>query len=173
MSLETHIAGSEDRLLDSLHFGGKNSASYITERRQVTFAPSSASSWKPSGVRLCRFNLADMSGWLDGRTVRLFFTLTNLHATSALDPICDSPAGMFRRVRIIANGSSVIEDIEDYGRVSQMFTYLSPIRIVEWATLAKDGVRLRRCQHLATPCLPQISRQIRLGKWAWPFLAGF
>jgi len=126
MSLETHIAGSEDRLLDSLHFGGKNSASYITERRQVTFAPSSASSWKPSGVRLCRFNLADMSGWLDARTVRLFFTLTNLHATSALDPICDSPAGMFRRVRIIANGSSVIEDIEDYGRVSQMFTYLLP-----------------------------------------------
>ena len=105
MSLETHISGAEDRLLDSLHFGGKNSASYVTDRRQVTFAPSSASAWKPSGVRLVRFNLADESGWLDGRTVRLFFTLTNLHPTAALDPICDSPSGMIRRVRIIANGS--------------------------------------------------------------------
>ena len=125
MSLETHISGAEDRLLDSLHFGGKNSASYIIDRRQVTFAPSSASSWKPSGVRLCRFNLADQSGWLDGKTVRLFFTLTNLD-TNALVPTCDSPASMFRRVRIIANGSTVIEDIEDHGRLYEMFSYLLP-----------------------------------------------
>jgi len=33
---------------------------------------------------------------------------------------------MIRRVRIIANGSSVIEDIEDYGRVAQIFTFLLP-----------------------------------------------
>ena len=126
MSLETHISGAEDRLLDSLHFGGKNSASYIIDRRQVTFAPSSASSWKPTGVRLCRFNLADQSGWLDGKTVRLFFTLTNLSGASTLNPSCDSPASMFRRVRIIANGSTVIEDIEDYGRLFEMFSYLLP-----------------------------------------------
>ena len=30
MSLETHIAGNEDRLLDSLTFAGKNTASYVT-----------------------------------------------------------------------------------------------------------------------------------------------
>ncbi len=30
-----------------------------------------------------------------------------------------SPACVFRRVRIIANGSTVLEDIEDYGRVFQ------------------------------------------------------
>ena len=89
MSLETHIAGSEDALLDALHFGGRNSASYITERRQVTFAPSSAASWKPAGTRLMRWNLADQSGWLDGKTVRLFFTLTNLSTTVGLTPTCD------------------------------------------------------------------------------------
>ena len=33
---------------------------------------------------------------------------------------------MFRRVRIIANGSAVIEDIEEYGRVFQMFSELMP-----------------------------------------------
>ena len=126
MSLETHIAGSEDALLDALHFGGRNSASYITERRQVTFAPSSAASWKPSGTRLMRWNLADQSGWLDGKTVRLFFTLTNLSTTVGLTPTCDSVASMFRRVRIIANGSAVIEDIEENGRLVEMFSYLLP-----------------------------------------------
>ena len=92
--------------------------------RSVTFPPSSASSWKPSGVRLCRFNLADQQGWLDGSTLRLAFTLTNLSPTSVLAPVVDSPASMFRRLRIIANGSAVIEDIEEYGRVFQLMSEL-------------------------------------------------
>jgi hypothetical protein len=33
---------------------------------------------------------------------------------------------MFRRLRIIANGSAVVEDIEQYGRVFQMFSMLLP-----------------------------------------------
>ncbi len=114
MSLETHIAGSEDRLVDGLHFGGRNAASYITERRSCTFHPSSASAFKPSGVRLTRFNLADHSGWLDGQTLRLVMTLQNLSTTVAMTPAVASPASMFRRVRIIANGSAVIEDVEEY-----------------------------------------------------------
>ena len=51
MSLETHIAGSEDRLIDGLHFAGRNTASYIVSRKDATFHPSSASNFKPSGVR--------------------------------------------------------------------------------------------------------------------------
>jgi hypothetical protein len=47
MSLETHIAGAEDKLLDSLHFAGKTSASYVTERRSVSFAPQAASNFTP------------------------------------------------------------------------------------------------------------------------------
>ena len=144
MSLETHIAGSEDRLIDGLHFGSRNTASYITARHDTTFSPSSASSWKPSGVRLMRWNLADQSGWLDAGTVRVAFTLNNLHATAALTPIAVSPACMFRRVRIIANGSAVIEDIEEYGRVFQMFSELMPAQrrfnaIAETWGSASDG----------------------------------
>ncbi len=98
MSLETHIAGSEDRLIDGLHFAGRNTASYITARRATTFSPSSAAAHSPVGVRLIRFNLADHSGWLDGGTVRLIFTLTNL-STTTLDPIAVSPACMFRKTQ--------------------------------------------------------------------------
>jgi len=126
MSLETHIAGSEDRLLDSLHIGSRNSASYITARRAVTFHPSSAASWKPQGVRLLRFNLADQSGWLDGSTLRLAFTITNTREEGALTPVVDSPASMLRRVRIVANGGAVVEDVEEYGRTYQMFSEMLP-----------------------------------------------
>ena len=125
MSLETHIAGSEDRLLDSLHFAGRNSASYITARRASTFAPSSAASWPARG--LIRFNLADHAGWLDGGTLRLIFTLTNNHVSAGLDLIGNASAGvMIRRLRIIANGSAVIEDVSDYNRVFQLFSELLP-----------------------------------------------
>ena len=123
MSLETHIAGAEDKLLDSLHFAGKTSASYVTERRSVSFAPQAASNFTPNGVRLMRFNLADQNGWLEGNTLRLVFTLHNATA-NPLVPICDSPASMFRRMRVIGNGSAMIEDIEEYGRVHEMFSML-------------------------------------------------
>jgi len=111
MSLETHIAGAEDKLIDSLHFAGRNNASYVTERRNVSFAPQAASDYKPGGVRLMRFNLADQQGRLVVDSLRLVFTLNNDDA-NALEPIVDSPASMFRRMRIIANGSAMIEDVE-------------------------------------------------------------
>ena len=88
MSLETHIAGAEDKLLDSLHFAGKTSASYVTERRSVSFAPQAASNFTPQGVRLMRFNLADQNGWLVGDTVRLVMTIHNAKATN-LVPVVD------------------------------------------------------------------------------------
>ena len=121
MSLETHIAGSEDRLLDSLTFAGKNTASYVTERRSCTFAPQSGGNFSPAGIRLMRFNLADQQGWLDAGTLRLAFTLMNKSTTADMKPIVENLAGMFRRLRVIANGSCEIENIEQYGRVNQMF----------------------------------------------------
>ena len=125
MSLETHI-GSEDRLADGLHFAGRNTASYITARRATTFSPSSAAAWAPNGVRLVRFSLADHAGRLDGGTLRLCFTLSNLTLGASLDPIAVSPACMFRRVRLIANGSAVLEDIDNYGRTYQLMSELLP-----------------------------------------------
>ena len=68
MSLETHTTGSEDRLLDSLTFAGKSTASYVTERRSCTFAPQSGGNFSAAGIRLMRFNLADQQGgWTPGR----------------------------------------------------------------------------------------------------------
>ncbi len=124
MSLETHIASATDRLIDGLHFGGRNTASYVVSRQATTFSPSSAAAWSPSGVRLVRFNLADHSGWLDGTSVRLCMQLTNLSSSATLDPIAVSPACMFRRVRIIG-ASAVLEDIDVYNRTFQLMSEMS------------------------------------------------
>jgi hypothetical protein len=83
MSLETHIAGAEDKLIDGLSFSGRNTASYVTERRSCSFQPQSGGLFSPNGIRLMRFNLADQTGWLQGDTVRLVMTITN-HSANAL-----------------------------------------------------------------------------------------
>ena len=125
MSLETHISGSEDSLIDGLTFAGRNTASYVTERRSCSFQPQSGGLFSPNGVRLMRFNLADQSGWLVGDTVRLVFQIQN-NTANALHPVTDSANGLIRRLRLIANGSAIIEDIEEYSRGSQMFSELLP-----------------------------------------------
>jgi hypothetical protein len=71
-----------------------------------------------------RCNLADQNGWLKGNTLRLVMTIHNSHAQNPLEPICDTPASMFRRVCVIGNGSAMIEDIEEYGRVHEIFSLL-------------------------------------------------
>jgi len=127
MSLETHIAGVDDALVSPLHFSGSpNTASYVTERRNCSFAPQSGGVFGPGGVRLLRFNLADQSGFLDGSTLRLAFELKNTHASNSLTPISSSPACLFRRMRVIANGSAEIEDIDEYGRVFEIFHTMMP-----------------------------------------------
>ena len=125
MSLETHISGSEDKLIDGLAFQGRNTASYITERRSCSFQPQSGGIFSPNGIRLLRFNLADQNGWLQGDTVRICLTIQNTGALPLI-PVVDSPASMIRRVRLICNGSAIVEDIEEYSRVHQMFSLLLP-----------------------------------------------
>jgi hypothetical protein len=71
-----------------------------------------------------RFNLADQNGWLEGSTLRLVMTIHNARNDQDLEPVTDSPASMFRRVRLIGNGSAMIEDIEEYGRVHEIFSLL-------------------------------------------------
>jgi hypothetical protein len=72
-----------------------------------------------------RFNLSDQQGWLDGRTLRLMMTIVN-NSANPLIPAALSPASMFRRMRVIANGSAIIEDVELYGRCHQLFSFMLP-----------------------------------------------
>ncbi len=71
--------------------------------------------------------------------MRRLFSLTNLSTTAALTPIRVSPACMFRRARIIANGSAMIEYIEEYGRLYQIFAELLPPQHTDLQICPRDG----------------------------------
>ena len=81
-SLEVHASALKDSLIDGMSFGSRPAASYIINRRSVSFPPQSGGTFEPGVLRLIRFSLQDAtdggsSGWLDGETLRLAFTFHN------------------------------------------------------------------------------------------------
>ena len=110
------IANSlEDTLIDGLSFKLAKTASYITNRRSVTFHPQGSNIYSPgSGVKLIRITIASHD-WLDPSTFRIMFDLQNTDnaANHRLRPI-GGPWSFFSRMRILAGGQ-ILEDIEQQG----------------------------------------------------------
>ena len=106
------ISGGEDSLLESLSFDLPPSSSYVQQRRLVSYYPSGASTFSPSGVRVCRFTIAG-DGWLDPQSLRVYAKLANTHASAALQ-LADGPHTLFSRVRLFVGGT-LVEDLDAYG----------------------------------------------------------
>ena len=122
--METVLTTVEDSMLDSLTFQLGASSNYITDRRSVTFYAAGSNVYSPQGTTLIKFNLADSSAWLDPSTIRLQFKLNNKR-DRILKLINTNPANFIRRVIIRCNGT-LIEDLDYYGRLSNMFQHLMP-----------------------------------------------
>jgi hypothetical protein len=119
--MESISNNAEHLLVDSLSFKLPGSGQYVTDRRSVTFHTEGSNSYSAlNGTRVLKFRL-NGEGWLDPSTVRLMFDVVNTDGdiTKTLRPIgyCH---GFFRRLRISVRGQ-IIEDIQDYTRVSHMF----------------------------------------------------
>ena len=117
----------EDVLIDNLSFKLNKGSSYITDRKSTTFWSTGSNVYRPSsGNRVLKFSLNDEHGWLDPQSVMIYFTVQNLDTTlfRRLRPISVNPAVFFRRGRLLA-GSQVLEDFNDFGRLSEMFDMLS------------------------------------------------
>jgi hypothetical protein len=115
----------EDKLIDSLSFKLAPGASYVQERKSVTFHPTGGNAYNANnGVKLMKFLLTG-DGWLDPATFRIMFDLHNLEPTAAkeLRPL-GGPWTFFRRMRILVGGQ-VVEDIDSYNRCHEMFSILS------------------------------------------------
>ena len=116
----------EDILIDNLSFKLNKGSSYITDRRAVSFWPTGSNVYKvDSGNRVLKIHLnAEDNSWLDPQSVMLFFTVEN--GDKALDrkvrPI-SNPYSFFRRFRLLM-GNTVIEDFDNFNRVSHMFSKL-------------------------------------------------
>jgi hypothetical protein len=122
--VETVASGAEDKLLDSLSFKTPHSASYVVERKSVSFHPSGSNVYSSAGgTKLIKIVITG-DNWLDPSTFRIMFDLRNNEATAAklLRPL-GQPSSFFRRMRIIANGA-IIEDIDNYNRCSELFSMM-------------------------------------------------
>ena len=122
--MEHHAQSVEDALIGGLSYKLKPGASYITNRRSVSYFASGGNQYSPNGVRVMKFNLTG-DQWLDPSTFRIRFQLNNLDwkadGLNYIKPLSWNPAVFFRRARIIAGGQ-VIEDIDDFNRLSLMLT---------------------------------------------------
>ena len=102
-------------LIDGLSFKLSPGASYVSERKSVSWFASGAQSYiSGQGARVIRLQI-NGDGWLDPSTVRLIYTLRNNSTTTAalLRPIC-GPWSFFRRARMLMGGA-ICDDIDSYG----------------------------------------------------------
>ena len=80
--MEATAQSVEDYLIDSLSFKLKPGASYITNRRSVSFFPHGGNQYSVNGVKVIKLVLTG-DQWLDPGTVRIQFALRNLAPTAA------------------------------------------------------------------------------------------
>ena len=118
---------AEDYLIDGLSFKLPPGASYVTDRKSSTFYSIGSNIYTPTGgVKLLKFQLnGDDGNWLDPSSVVIQFELVNGTAAGGnevLRPL-GQPHLFFKRLRVIAGGQ-VVEDIQDFGRNSELIASL-------------------------------------------------
>ena len=69
--------GVEDKLIDALSFKLQPGASYVMDRRSVTYHPQGSNIYTPgAGTRLIRILLTG-EDWMDPSTLRVMFNIKN------------------------------------------------------------------------------------------------
>ena len=87
--VEAIANGIEDKLIDGLSFKLNPGASYVVDRRSVTFHPQGSNIYTPgAGTKLIRIVLTG-DNWMDPSTFRVMFNLKNedTDAAKKLRPI--------------------------------------------------------------------------------------
>jgi len=122
--MENLTNSADEVLVDSLSFKLPASGNYVVERRSVTFLAEGSNVYSPdSGVKIMRFKL-NGENWADPSTFRVMFDVVNDQndGVKKIRPI-GRPHAFFNRLRISARGQ-VLEDIDNFNRVSEMFHIL-------------------------------------------------
>ena len=125
--MEHHAQSIGDALIGGLSYKLKAGASYVTNRRSVSYFASGGNTYSPNGVKVMKFNFAG-DQWLDPSTSRVAFQLNNNNGQDfqiMVQPLSWNPAVFFRRARLICGGQ-VVEDIDGFNRLSIMLTDLLP-----------------------------------------------
>ncbi len=112
-----------DVLVGPLKYGLDPQGSYVQSRRSSTCF-SNVNSASPSGVKTITINLGSSSEWLDGSTVLLSMLITNGDNNLSLWPATPEASCLFDRLQVRL-GSTLVEDIQEYGKLSHIMTKLS------------------------------------------------
>jgi len=126
MALEETANSIEDHLIDGLSFKLKPGASYVQSRRSVSFFPQGGNHYSSTGVKVIKISLTGSQGeWLDPSTLAVHYTINNTATESGkLLHFLSGPWCVFRRMRVICGGT-IIEDVDQYARVCELFHTLS------------------------------------------------
>ena len=124
--MEHHVQSVDDALIGGLSYKLKAGASYVSDCRICTFYASGGNQYSSTGVKVCKFNIVS-DQWLDPGTFRVMFTFNNSNIeTTVIKTLHWNPAVLFPRCRVSCGGA-VIEDIDDFNRLSLMLTALKPV----------------------------------------------
>ena len=123
--MEHHATSVDDALIGGLSYKLKPGASYVTNRRSVSYMATGGNQYSSSGVKVMKFHLTG-DQWMDPSTFRVMFQLNNKLLSEgmnfrSLKPLNWNPAVFFRRARLIAGGQ-IVEDIDSFNRLSLMLT---------------------------------------------------
>ena len=126
--MEHHAQSVDDALIGGLNYKLKAGASYVTNRRSVPYLAQGGNQYSPNGAKVMKFNLTG-DQWLDLSAFRVAFQLNNKDHDAAgsiyVQPLSWNPSVFFKRCRIIAGGV-VIEDIDNFNRLSLVLQALKP-----------------------------------------------
>ena len=127
--MESYIGSASSTIIPQLDYSLQSTAPYVIQRRSVRMYPTSASTFTPTTVNVCRITLASEGEWLDPSTLRFVCTLVNNDTTHNLFPLSTSASILFQRVRELCGGT-VISDVLNYARTAETFQHkLEP---AEW-----------------------------------------
>ena len=80
-----HAQSIDDVLIGGLSYKLKPGASYVTNRRSVSYFASGGNTYNPNGVKVMKFNL-NGGHWLDPNTFRVAFQLHNHNGNTGSQP---------------------------------------------------------------------------------------
>ena len=122
--MEAHANSAQDKLIDGLSFKLNPGASYVQERKSITFHPQGSNIYSGSGTKLIKL-LFTGDGWVEPSTFRIMFDLVNMEPKAALKlrPL-GGPWSFFRRMPFLA-ANQVIGDIDNYNRFHEMFSMMT------------------------------------------------
>ena len=101
--VEGIVNGVEDYLIDGLSFKLPPGATYVTDRKSVTYYTSGSNEYSTSGTKLVKI-VANSDGWMDPSTLRISFDVLNMAEAAVLLRPLSGGWSFFRRLRILCGG---------------------------------------------------------------------